>query len=342
LELIDIYQQTYKEYDMEYRRLGSAGVKVSALSLGSWVTYGSQVDIDASAAMLKAAYDQGVNFFDNAEAYAGGKSEEIMGAALKKLGLRRSSYLVSTKFYWGLNDGPNEKNTLNRKYLMQAIDGSLARFGLDYVDLVFCHRPDPNTPMEEVVWAMNDIVASGKALYWGTSEWSAEEIRQAWEIADRRNLRKPQMEQPQYNLLFRDRVEKEYQRLYGDIGLGLTTWSPLASGILSGKYAKGIPAGSRLSLPGYEWLKDRFPQEVLSSAAALEPIARDLGATPSQLAIAWCLRNPHVSTVITGASRLEQLQENLKALEFVPKLTQPMLDSIDKALAPALSLMVGK
>lgn len=324
---------------MEYRRLGSAGVKVSALSLGSWVTYGSQVDIDAAAAMLRAAYDQGVNFFDNAESYAGGKSEEIMGAALKKLGLRRASYLVSTKFYWGLNDGPNEKNTLNRKYLMQAIDGSLARFGLDYVDLVFCHRPDPNTPMEEVVWAMNDMVASGKALYWGTSEWSAEEIRQAWEIADRRNLRKPQMEQPQYNLLFRDRVEKEYQRLYGDIGLGLTTWSPLASGILSGKYAKGIPAGSRLSLPGYEWLKDRFPQEVLTSAAALEPIARDLGTTPSQLAIAWCLRNPHVSTVITGASRLEQLQENLKALEFVPKLTEPVLAVIDQALAPALAMI---
>jgi len=327
---------------MEYRRLGSAGVKVSALSLGSWVTYGSQVDVDAAAAMLKAAYDQGVNFFDNAESYAGGKSEEIMGAALKKLGLRRASYLVSTKFYWGLYEGPNEKNTLNRKYLMQAIDGSLARFGLDYVDLVFCHRPAPNTPMEEVVWAMNDMVASGKALYWGTSEWSAEEIRQAWEIADRRNLRKPQMEQPQYNLLFRDRVEKEYQRLYSDIGLGLTTWSPLASGILSGKYAKGIPAGSRLSLPGYEWLKDRFPQEVLSSVAALEPIARDLGGTPSQLAIAWCLRNPHVSTVITGASRLEQLQENMKALELLPKLTQQILEEIDKALAPALSLMGGK
>ena len=327
---------------MEYRRLGSAGVKVSALSLGSWVTYGSQVDVDSAAAMLKAAYDQGVNFFDNAESYAGGKSEEIMGAALKKLGIRRASYLVSTKFYWGLNEGPNEKNTLNRKYLMQAIDGSLARFGLDYVDLVFCHRPDPNTPMEEVVWAMNDMVASGKALYWGTSEWSAEEIRQAWEIADRRNLRKPQMEQPQYNLLFRDRVEKEYQRLYSDIGLGLTTWSPLASGILSGKYAKGIPAGSRLSLPGYEWLKDRFPQEVLSSVAALEPIARDLGGTPSQLAIAWCLRNPHVSTVITGASRLEQLQENMKALDLLPKLTQQILEEIDKALAPALTLMGGK
>ena len=343
LGLIDIYQSIYsKECFMEYRRLGSAGVKVSALSLGSWVTYGSQVDVDAAAAMLKAAYDQGVNFFDNAESYAGGKSEEIMGAALKKLGIRRASYLVSTKFYWGLNEGPNEKNTLNRKYLMQAIDGSLARFGLDYVDLVFCHRPDPNTPMEEVVWAMNDMVASGKALYWGTSEWSAEEIRQAWEIADRRNLRKPQMEQPQYNLLFRDRVEKEYQRLYSDIGLGLTTWSPLASGILSGKYAKGIPAGSRLSLPGYEWLKDRFPQEVLSSVAALEPIARDLGGTPSQLAIAWCLRNPHVSTVITGASRLEQLQENMKALELLPKLTQQILEEIDKALAPALTLMGGK
>ncbi len=324
---------------MEYRRLGSAGVKVSALSLGSWVTYGAQVDIDAAAAMLKAAYDQGVNFFDNAESYAGGNSGEFLGAALKKLGLRRSSYLVSTKFYWGLNEGPNEKNTLNRKYLMQAIDGSLKRFGLEYVDLVFCHRPDPNTPMEEVVWAMNDMVASGKALYWGTSEWSAEEIRQAWEIADRRNLRKPQMEQPQYNLLFRDRVEKEYQRLYSDIGLGLTTWSPLASGILSGKYAKGIPSGSRLSLPGYEWLKDRFPQDVLTSTAALEPIARDLGGSPSQLAIAWCVKNPHVSTVITGASRLEQLDENMKALDLVPKLTQPVLDAIDQALAPALAIM---
>ncbi|MCA1951389.1 MAG: aldo/keto reductase [Treponema sp.] len=327
---------------MEYRRLGSAGVKVSALSLGSWVTYGSQVDVDAAAAMLKAAYDNGVNFFDNAESYAGGKSEEIMGAALKKLGLRRASYLVSTKFYWGLNEGPNEKNTLNRKYLMQAIDGSLARFGLDYVDLVFCHRPDPDTPMEEVVWAMNDMVASGKALYWGTSEWSAEEIRQAWEIADRRNLRKPQMEQPQYNLLFRDRVEKEYQRLYRDIGLGLTTWSPLASGVLSGKYAKGIPAGSRLSLPGYEWLLERFPKDVLGAAAALDPIARDLGGTQSQLALAWCLKNPNVSTVITGASRKEQLEENLKALDMVPRLTPSVLDEIDRALAPALAIMSGK
>lgn len=324
---------------MEYRRLGSAGVKVSALSLGSWVTYGSQVDIDLAAAMLKTAYDRGVNFFDNAESYAGGKSEEIMGAALKKLGLRRSSYLVSTKFYWGLNDGPNEKNTLNRKYLMQAIDGSLKRFDLEYVDLVFCHRPDPETPMEEIVWAMNDMVSSGKALYWGTSEWSAEEIRQAWEIADRRNLRKPQMEQPQYNLLFRKRVEEEYKRLYQNIGLGLTTWSPLASGVLSGKYAKGIPVGSRLSLPGYEWLLERFPQEVLSAVTALEPIADDLGGTLSQLAIAWCLRNQNVSTVITGASRIEQLEENLKALELVSRLSPDVLDAIDTALAPALKVM---
>jgi voltage-dependent potassium channel beta subunit len=324
---------------MEYRRLGNAGVKVSALSLGSWVTYGTQVDIDEAARTLAAAYERGVNFFDNAESYAGGRSEEIMGAALKKLGWRRASYLVSSKFYWGLSDGPNEKNTLNRKYLMQAIDGSLKRFGLDYLDLIFCHRPDPQTPIEEVVWAMNDIVASGRATYWGTSEWSAEEIREAWEIADRRNLRKPQMEQPQYNLLVRDRVEKEYARLYEGIGLGLTIWSPLASGILTGKYAKGIPAGSRLSLGGYEWLRDRFPAGVLSAVAALEPIARDLGGTSAQLSLAWCARNPRVSTVITGASRTEQVVENLAALDLVPKLTDEIVAKIEAAVAPAAALL---
>ncbi|MBN2874497.1 MAG: aldo/keto reductase [Spirochaetales bacterium] len=324
---------------MNYRRLGSAGIKVSELSLGSWVTYGPQVDIDAAAQMLKTAYDHGVNFFDNAETYAAGVSEEIMGAALRKLGLRRASYLVSTKLYWGLNDGPNEKNTLNRKYLMQGIDGSLKRLGLDFVDLLFCHRPDPNTPMEEVVWAMSDIVSSGKALYWGTSEWSAEEIRQAWEIADRRNLRKPQMEQPQYSLLARDKVEYDYQRLYTDIGLGLTTWSPLASGVLSGKYAKGIPEGSRLALPGFEWLQQRYSRDVLHAAAAIEPIARELGGTSAQLAIAWCVANPNVSTVITGASRLSQLEENLGALDMVPKLTQEVLERIDKAMEPARQAM---
>lgn len=322
---------------MEYRRLGSAGLKVSALSLGSWVTYGPQVDVEAAVKMLKVAYDTGVNYFDNAESYAGGRSEEIMGAALKKLGWRRASYAVSTKFFWGLNEGPNEKHTLNRKYLMQAIDGSLKRFGLDYVDLVFCHRPDKSTPVEEVVWAMSDIVASGRALYWGTSEWSAEEIREAWEIADRRNLRKPQMEQPQYNMLAREKVEKEFSRLYDGIGLGLTTWSPLASGILSGKYAKGVPAGSRLSLPGYEWLKDRIYQvETIAAVAALEPLAKELGATLPQLGIAWCARNPRVSTVITGASRPEQVAENLKALDIVAKLTPEVLDRIDATLKPAM------
>jgi len=318
---------------MEYRRLGSAGIKVSALSIGSWVTYGTQVDVDRAAASMKAAYDAGVNFFDNAEAYAAGKSEEIMGAALRKLGWRRGSYLISTKIYWGLHDGPNEKNTLNRKRLLEAIDGSLKRFGMDYVDLVFCHRPDPETTVEEVVYAMSDIVASGRAIYWGTSEWSAAEIMEAWQIADRRNLRKPQMEQPQYNLFTRERVEVEYARLYEDIGLGLTIWSPLASGLLSGKYNQGIPKDSRFSLPGYEWLKDSLTTERIAAVKRLEPIARDLGATTAQLALAWAVKNRHVSTVITGASRPEQVSENMKALDFVAKLD----DGVMKRIAEAVS-----
>ncbi len=322
---------------MEYRRLGSAGIKVSALSLGSWVTYGSQVDIDAAAAMIKAAYDAGVNFFDNAEVYMNGKAEEIMGAAFKRLGLRRGSWLISTKLFWGINEGPNEKNTLNRKYLMESMDGSLRRLGMDHVDFVYCHRPDSETPIEETVWAMNDIVASGKALYWGTSEWSAEQIREAWEIADRRNLRKPQMEQPLYNMISRKRVEVEYARLYDGVGLGLTTFSPLASGLLSGKYSNGIPEGSRFSLPGYGWLKSRYYQEeLLKCVAALEPIARDLGCSMSQLGIAWVAKNPRVSSVITGASRIEQLTENMKALEVLPKLTQDVLALIDEVLSPVL------
>lgn len=325
---------------MEYRRLGSAGLKVSVLSLGSWVTYGPQVDVDAAAAMLKAAYDRGVNFFDNAESYSAGKSEEIMGAAFRKLGLRRESYIVSSKFFWGLNEGPNQKNTLNRKYLLQAVDGSLKRLGFDFIDLAFCHRPDPETPVEEVVWTMSDIIASGKALYWGTSMWSAEQIREAWEIADRRNLRKPQMEQPQYNLLDRDKVEKEYERLYDGIGLGLTTWSPLASGILSGKYAKGVPAGSRLALPNYGWLKDAVLRpESVKAAAELAALAAEIGATASQLAIAWCARNKRVSTVITGASRLEQVEENLKAIDLLPKLTPDFLARVDAAVKPATGIV---
>ncbi|MFA5851938.1 MAG: aldo/keto reductase [Spirochaetales bacterium] len=322
---------------MLYRRLGSAGIKVSVLSLGSWVTYGAQVDIDAAADMIKLAYDKGINFFDNAEVYAGGQSETIMGAAFRKLGLRRGSYLVSTKLYWGLNDGPNEKNTLNRKYLLEGMDGSLERLGMNHVDLVLCHRPDPETPMEETVRAMSDIVSAGKAFYWGTSEWSAEQIREAWDIADRRNLHKPQMEQPLYNMISRSKVEKEFARLYEGIGLGLTTFSPLASGLLTGKYRNGIPEGSRFSLPGYEWLKTRYMHDnFLASVAKLEPIAAELGCSMSQMGIAWVAHNPNVSTVITGASKREQLVENLGALDVLPKLTPAILEKIDAALTPVI------
>jgi voltage-dependent potassium channel beta subunit len=325
---------------MQFRRLGSAGVSVSELSFGSWVTYGRQVDVDAAVAVMRAATDAGINFFDNAEVYASGKSEEVMGAALKKLGLRRSSYLVSTKFYWGLHDGPNEKNTLNRKYLRQAIDGSLERLGLPYVDLVYCHRPDPNTPLEETVRAMHDMVESGKALYWGTSEWDAARIREATRIATALGLHKPQMEQPEYNLLHRHRVEIEYAPLYpggsDDLGLGTTTWSPLASGLLSGKYQGGIPEGSRAALKGYGWLATQAKDEgKLGAIERVLPIARDLGCTPAQLAIAWCLKNPHVSTVILGASRLEQLTENLGALTVVPKLTEEIIKRLDEATGRA-------
>ena len=322
---------------MIYRHLGSAGIKVSVISLGSWVTYGSQVDIDTAAQMIKYAYDHGVNYFDNAESYAGGQSEVIMGQAFRRLGLRRGSYLVSTKLFWGIHEGPNEKNTLNRKYLLEAIEGSLERLGMKYVDFLFCHRPDPETPIEETVWAMHDIISSGKALYWGTSEWSAEQIRQAWETADKHNLRKPQMEQPQYNMLVRTKVEKEFARLYQGICLGLTTFSPLASGLLSGKYKEGIPKDSRFALYGYEWLQERWYQpEIISSIERLRPIAESIGSTMSQLAIAWAARNPNVSTVITGASRLSQLEENLGAIEILPRLNAEILEKIDEALEPIL------
>src|SRR4051794_36955789 len=238
---------------MDYRRLGRSGLQVSALSFGSWVSFGDQLGVDTAMECLDAARSAGVNFFDNAESYAGGKSESIMGEAIAKLEWQRHSYVISTKVFWGLHDETNMSNTLNRKYLMQAIDSSLERLGLDFVDLLFCHRSDPNTPIEETVWAMSDIIASGKAHYWGTSEWSADEIRAAIEIAERKGLRRPVMEQPQYHLTHRNRVEQEYKRLYDDWGLGLTTWSPLASGLWTGKYVDGIPEGSRAKLPGYEW-----------------------------------------------------------------------------------------
>jgi len=319
--------------EMSFRRLGRAGVKVSVLSLGSWVTFHNQVQTDAAVEMMKAAYEAGVNFFDNAEVYAGGKSEEVMGAALKKLGWRRGSYLVSTKFFWGLNDGPNERNTLNRKRLLEGMDGSLRRFGLDYVDLAFCHRPDRETPVEETAHAMHNIVESGRALYWGVSEWSADEIRAAWSICDRHGWHKPTMEQPQYNLLHRERVEIEYARLYEDIGLGTTTWSPLASGMLTGKYKDGIPKDSRGSLKGYGWLKDKLTdKESLAKVQKLGKIAKELDCTLAQFGIAWCAKNPNVSTVITGASRVEQVRENLKALDVLPKLTEDVMKRVDEVV----------
>ncbi|MFT4170966.1 MAG: aldo/keto reductase [Rhodocyclaceae bacterium] len=321
---------------MEYRRLGRSGLKVSALSLGSWVTYSNQVDARHARELMAAAWDYGVNFFDNAETYAKGESERIMGEALHALQWRRESYVVSTKFFWGLHEGPNEYHTLNRKYLLNAIDGSLRRFGLDYIDLVFCHRPDPHTPIEETVWAMHDMIERGKALYWGTSEWSADEIRAAWVIADRHHLHKPVMEQPQYNLFVRRRVELEYKRLYEDLGLGLTTWSPLGSGVLTGKYLSGIPSGSRGALPSFEWLHERLLDPKRSEAvAALKPIADDLGCSLSQLAIAWCAHNPHVSTVITGASRVDQLKENMAAQEVIARLSDEVLARIEAACKPA-------
>lgn len=320
--------------EMEYRRLGRAGVKMSVLSFGSWVTFGPQLDIEGAKRILTTAYDAGVNFFDNAEAYAGGESERIMGKAIADLGWPRHSYLVSTKFFWGIHEGASTRSTLNRKYLMQAIDGSLERFGLDFVDLLFCHRADPETTIEETVWAMSDIVSSGKALYWGTSEWAPDEIRAAWDIADRHHLHKPAMEQPQYNLFQRTRVELEYARLYEEIGIGTTIWSPLASGLLTGKYLDGIPEGSRGALPGYEWLRGRFTDsETKSKVRKLKDVADDLGCSLAQLSIAWCARNPNVSTVILGASRASQLEENLGALGVLPKLTDDVLARIDEAVA---------
>jgi voltage-dependent potassium channel beta subunit len=320
--------------EMEYRRLGRSGLKVSVLSFGSWVTFGPQLAGNLAEDCLAAAYDAGVNFFDNAEGYEAGRSETIMGDAIRSLGWPRHSYVVSTKLFWGLHKSVNMRNTLNRKYLMQAIDGSLDRMGLDFVDLVYCHRPDPETPIEETVWAMSDMITAGQALYWGTSEWPAEALREAWDIADRNHLHKPVVEQPQYNLLWRDRVEQEYAPLYDGIGLGLTTWSPLASGLLTGKYLDGVPDGSRASLPGYEWLRNLLTDEARNATVArLAEVASDLGCSLAQLSIAWCVKNPHVSSVITGASRVEQVHENLSALEVVPLLTDDVMERIHLIVA---------
>ena len=317
---------------MEYRHLGRTGIRVSELSFGSWVTFKNQVDVKAAVEIMSAAYDAGVNFFDNAEVYASGKSEEVMGAALKQLKWRRSSYLVTTKFFWGLNDGINERNTLNRKRLIEGINGSLERFKLDYVDVIYCHRPDKTTPIEETVWAMHNIIEWGKAMYWGTSEWSAAEIVEAIAIAEKHHLHKPVTEQPQYNLFERGRMSGDYVRFYQDYGYGSTIWSPLASGLLTGKYNNGIPKNSRGALKGSEWLHDSLKnKEKLAKVAALGKIAEELDCTTAQLALAWCLKNPNVSTVITGATSVKQLKENMKAAEVAPKITPEVLEKIDKA-----------
>ena len=323
---------------MQYRRLGRSGLQVSELSLGSWVTYHNQVNTRSATEMLAAAYDAGINFFDNAEIYAKGQSEIVMGEAFKALKWPRLNFVVSTKFFWGLDrsgDAVNRRDTLNRKYLMQAIDGSLARMQLDFIDLVYCHRPDPLTPIEETVHAMSDMITQGKALYWGTSEWSAAEIRAAWDIADRHHLHKPVVEQPQYNLFSRKRVEQEYERLYEDIGIGLTTWSPLASGLLTGKYRNGIPADSRGAMDGMGFLTQSLGDTAKGEAVGkFETIAAELGCNVAQLAIAWVVKNPRVSSVITGASKLSQLQSNLGAVEVIAKLTPEVMAALDAISAP--------
>ncbi|WP_420643682.1 potassium channel beta subunit family protein [Candidatus Leptofilum sp.] len=322
---------------MEYRRLGKSGLKVSALSFGSWVTFSTQADVDLAAEMMKVAYDAGVNFFDNAEIYAHGKSEEIMGAALKKLGWRRDSYIVSSKVMWGAipNPAPTQRG-LSRKHIMEACYQALERLQVDYLDLYFCHRPDPEVPMEEVVRSMNTLIEQGKVFYWGTSEWSAQQLMEAHSVARQYNLIPPTMEQPQYHMFHRYRFEVEYGRLYDTIGLGTTIWSPLASGLLTGKYNKGIPEDSRLNLPGYEWLRSMLESEEgqkrLQSVQELVPIAEELNTTMPKLAIAWCLKNPNVSTVITGASKVSQVKENMKALDVVPQLTDDVMEKIEAVL----------
>jgi voltage-dependent potassium channel beta subunit len=316
---------------MNYRRLGGSGLKVSELSLGAWVTYGEQVGEEVTTKCMSAAYDAGVNFFDNAEAYSHGNAETVMGNAIKKLGWPRESFVVSSKVFWG-GDRPNCSG-LSRKHIYEACRNSLKRLKLDYLDLFFCHRPDPHTPIEETVRAMDDLVHQGRIIYWGTSEWKGADIMKAYSLAKELGLTPPQMEQPQYNMFHRLRVEKEYAPLYREIGLGTTIWSPLRSGLLSGKYKDGVPPGSRASLSGYEWLRERtLAPQAVETAERLRPIAKDLGCTMAQLALAWCLKNPNVSTVITGATSSEQVAENMKAVEVQQKLDAETMGRIEEVI----------
>jgi voltage-dependent potassium channel beta subunit len=315
---------------MNYRRLGKAGLKLSELSLGAWVTFGEQVGEELARECMAAAYDAGVNFFDNAEGYAGGQAEVVVGKVIKQLGWRRESIVVSTKIFWG-GEGPNDTG-LSHKHIIEGVNNALRRFQMDYVDLAFCHRPDPNTPIEESVRAMDIVIKQGKAFYWGTSEWSAAEVMRADAVARQYGLTPPSMEQPQYNMFMRERVEQEYAPLYKELGYGATIFSPLAAGLLTGKYNTGIPADSRAALKGYEWLQRGITPERIDKVRQLQSIAAELDCSLAQLALGWCLKNPNVSTVITGASRPAQVTENMKALDVVPKLTAEIMARIDTIL----------
>lgn len=317
---------------MEYRRMGKTGLQLSALSFGSWVTFAKQIDDDASDRLMSIAYENGINFFDNAEVYSRGESEKMMGRILKKKNWERSSYVVSSKVFFGWRGPDNKPNQtgLSRKHIVEACHEALERLQLDYLDLYFCHRPDKNTPIEEVVRTMNTLIQQGKILYWGTSEWSGAEIVEAHMIARSLNLEPPAMEQPQYNLFERYKMEVDYFTIFKNLGMGTTIWSPLASGLLTGKYNDGIPEGSRLALEGFEWLKDRtLSDERLRRVKELATVAVELGTTLATLSIAWCLHNPNVTTAILGATKETQLLENLKALEVLPSMTPEIMERIE-------------
>jgi voltage-dependent potassium channel beta subunit len=322
--------------EMEYRRLGKSGLQVSALSFGSWLTFGKQISDDVAESLMIRAYEAGINFFDNAEIYARGKSEIVMGKILSKLGWDRTSYLVSSKVFFG--DGRSKPNQtgLSRKHVMEACDAAMKRLQVDYIDLFFCHRPDKNTPIEETVWAMNHLLQQGKILYWGTSEWSAQEIMEAHMVARSLNLIGPVMEQPEYNMFARQKFEVEYSQVYKTVGLGTTIWSPLASGVLSGKYLDQFPEGTRLGMQGLEWLKEKsLTEERLVVIRRLKKVADELGTSLPVLAIAWCLKNPNVSTVILGASKMAHLEENLTAIELMARMDDSVMHLIEDALQNA-------
>ncbi len=317
---------------MEYRRLGNSGLQVSTLSFGSWVSFSKQINDKVAEELMSIAYDKGVNFFDNAEIYALGESEKMMGRILKKKKWERSSFVVSSKAFWGWRGKDNKPNQTgcNRKHLLEACDEALKRLQVEYLDLYFCHRPDKQTPIEETVWAMNHLIQQGKVLYWGTSEWSGVEIMEAHRVAQQYRLIGPTMEQPQYNLFERDKVEKEYLDIFRTVGMGTTIWSPLASGLLSGKYNDGIPKNSRFALQGFDWLKDRWVSEdKLKKVKKLSELAAKLGVSTAALSIAWCIKNPHVSTAILGATKKQQLLDNLSALDAVAVLTPEVMEKID-------------